>query len=649
MSTGAFGQHQAFAQSQSVAGSQSALDSPAIVESPPTIDSPATIDPPVAIDPQWLLAQQQTVARPLLLDPLVVTATRSPARVSDVVADVTVIDQAAIEAQEGRTLVELLSQAPGLQFTANGGLGKVSSLFVRGLEARHVLLLIDGVRLGSATLNSASLDNLPLDAIERIEIVRGPMTSLYGSNAMAGVVQIFTRKGKPGVFGNARLGVGSNGYGVAAGGVNYGTTTFDIAAQAQYQRTDGFSATSPQVAFGSHDPDDDGFEQEAGSLRAGWNITRDWRLEGLWLDSRGKTQFDDGPGVDTRATILNRVQSLQIAGPVTSDWRTQVAFGRSVDSFDVLASANGPFSLGETRTDQTQLSWENRLALPLGEALVLAERVEQSVSRPGEPYAVSDRNIDALGLGWSANVGAHDFATSLRHDRYSQFDGKTTGALAYAYALTPAWRAGGSYGTSFTAPSFNQLYYPGFGNPDLQPEEGRHGEVFVQWQTGSQRIRLTQYENRYDGFIGGGPQPTNIPQVEISGTSIAWDRAFKSVTLSSSFDYIDPRNTTSDGVDAGKLLPRRAQRALKVAADWSIGAWRLGATWNAYSERFDDTANTIRLGGYGIVDLRADRQLSPAWSLGLRVNNVGDKPYETAYGYNQARREGFVTLRWSPR
>ncbi len=580
---------------------------------------------------------------------IVVTATRTPQKISDLVAEVTVLDRATLARSEGRSLVEVLSQVPGLQFTNNGGLGKTSSVFVRGLESRHVLLLVDGVRVGSATLNTASFDNLPLDAIERIEIVRGPMTSVYGSNAMGGVVQLFTRRAGPGLNGNAKIGFGSQGYGLAAGGVGFGAGGFALQAQVQHQTTDGISATNAQVPFGSFNADDDGYRQKAGSLRASWAFAPGWRAEALLLESRGKVQIDDGPGADARAGLRNSVQSLQVGGQVMSMWSSHVAFGKSVDVYDTLSSASAFSTLGATKSDLAQLSWENRLALPVGEAVLVLERQQQDVSRPGTPYTVSSRRINSAALAYNAQLGGHSLQTSLRQDRNSQFGNKTTGALAYAYALTPQWRAGGSYGTSFTAPSFNQLYFPGFSSPTLQPEEGRHAELFAQWSGGPHRVRLTAYRHRYDLFITSGPQPANVPNVEIDGVTLAWDAKLGDLSLSASFDETDPRNLSVGTSGFDKLLPRRAPRAFKSHANWQWGRFNVGGVLQAYSFRFDNAANTSRLPGYAVLDLTADWALSSDLTLGLRLNNVADTPYATVLGYNQAGREGFVTLRWAMR
>jgi vitamin B12 transporter len=279
----------------------------------------------------------------------------------------------------------------------------------------------------------------------------------------------------------------------------------------------------------------------------------------------------------------------------------------------------------------------------------VAERIEQNVRKPGAPFDVDERTIDALAAGWTVHQGPHDLQASLRYDDNSQFGGETTGSIAYAYAFGGAWRAGGAWGTSFTAPSFNQLYYPGFGNPDLLPEDGEHGELFVQWAGDGQQLRATAYRHRYRSFISAGPTATNIPRVAIDGITLAWDAQLDALRLGASFDWVDPRNDTQGSPDEGKLLPRRAERAAKASADWTQGIWTFGGALQAYAERYDDVGNTVRLGGYGVVDAYADWAFARDWRLGLRLNNVGDKAYETAYGYNQPGREAYVTLRWAPR
>ena len=575
-----------------------------------------------------------------------ITATRVPTPVNQLVAEVTVIDRATIERNEGRTLVELLSQQAGLQFSSNGGLGKSASLFIRGLESRHTMLLVDGIRVGSATLGTPSLDNLPLEAVERIEIVRGPMSSLYGNGAFGGVVQVFTRQALQGFSANAKVSAGSNQFGQVAGGVGFGNGVVDVAVQAQHTETRGVSATNSRVPFGNHNPDRDGFRQDAGSLRLGWRPLADWRVELLALQSTGLTQIDDGPGADARAELGHRLLGISARGKVMSGWNTRISLSESTDAYDTLRSASAFASLGAIKTRSRQASWENTTATTLGTALVLLERTNEVVSRPGAPFAVSERDIDGLALGLNGSAGVHNWQASLRHDRNSQFGGITTGALAYGHALSPAWLLGASYGTSQVLPSFNQLYFPNFGSPNLLPEEGKHAELSVRYSVGEHRVRAALYDYRYRGFISSGPQPVNLPQVEIDGVTLSYEGRWRELDLTASYDHVDPRNATNGNANNGKQLPRRAKQALRLGAGWQLGAWSAGATLQAFSHRFDNPGNTTRLGGYGTLDVRAEWAWSSAAKLGLRINNVGDKPYSTVLGYDQPGREAFVTLRY---
>jgi vitamin B12 transporter len=588
-------------------------------------------------------------ARADQLDPVTVTATRSPSRVSDTIAEVTVIDRVDLQRATGLTPAQVLSRQPGVQWSANGGRGKASSVFIRGLEARNTLLLVDGVRLGSATVGAPSIESLPLALVDRIEVVRGPLSSLYGSDAVGGVIQVFSRRGLEGLKPDLSAAVGSNGFAQVTGGLAFGQGPFDGAVQFGHQRDDGFSATNPRARFGVHDPDRDGFRQNAGSLRLGWQLNPDWRVDALALGSDGETQYDDGPGVDSRARIASGVAAVALDGRVMPGWRTTLRLGRSTDTYDTLASASPFTPLGATRTEQRQLSWDNLVDTPAGTLLLLAERIEQRVERPVEAYTTSDRTIDAVAAGLTGEAGPHTWQGALRVDRNSQFGTQPTGSVGYAYALTPAWRLGAQYGTSFVAPSFNQLYFPGFGNPTLQPEEGRHAELSVRWASGVHVLRAAWVDHRIRGYIPSGPLPVNVPRTQIDGLALSWQARMGAVVAAASAEFLDPRNATEGSPNDGKLLPRRARNALRAQIDAPLGPVVVGATLIAFSERYEDPANTLRMPGFATVDLRADWALDAAWTVGLRLNNLADKAYETAYGYNQPGREAIVVLRWTPR
>ncbi len=579
---------------------------------------------------------------------IVVTGTRTPQRVDRALAETTVIDRAQIEAAGGRTLAELLSREAGVQIDSNGGLGKSASVRLRGLESRHTLLLIDGVRYGSATLGTPSWESLPLDAIERIEIVRGPLSGLYGSDAVGGVVQIFTRGGTAGFKPDAALTAGSHRHGEAAAGLRFGSGAFDGAMRVQHVRERGFSATNERVPFDSFNADDDGFRQTSASARGGVKFGA-WRAEASLLASRGRTQYDDGLGADTRAALRTQVLAANIGGPVLGAWRSTLRASRSSDDNETLASASEFSELGSFVTVQRQLAWENTVATPAGTVLALVERIEQTVSKPGTPYDVSQRAINAAAIGLNGEAGAHGWQANLRHDRNSQFGRQITGSLAYGFNVAPDVRVAASHGTSFVAPSFNQLYFPEFGNPDLLPEEGRQSELSLRWKFGAGTARLAYFENRIRGYISSGPLPTNIPRARIDGITGSVDAVAGAWTVGASFDALDPVNDSQGTANVGKLLPRRASNSARASADWRGDAWTVGGTLAVFGDRFDDRENTVLVSGFALLDLRADWQFAADWRLGLSLNNALGKRYETVFGYNQPGRAAFASLRWAPR
>lgn len=330
---------------------------------------------------------------------------------------------------------------------------------------------------------------------------------------------------------------------------------------------------------------------------------------------------------------------------MTAGWRTLLRAARSLDSTDTLATASPFTPLGATRTVQEQLSWENSIATPLGTALVLAEHVRQRVSMPAPSFDVSQRSINGIAAGLNGRADIHTWQMNLRHDRNSQFGSQTTGSLAYGRDLTPQWRAGGSFGTSFVAPSFNLLYFPGFSNPNLLPEEGRHTELSLRFADATQTLRAAWFDNRIRGFITPGPNPSNV-DARSGGLALSYEAQWADSALRASAEHIDPRNHGGDA-NSGKQLARRARDSLKLGADTAWRAWRVGADVAAFSARFDDSANTARLPGFATLDLRADWSVAPQWTLGVRVNNAADRNYQTVLGYNQPGREGFVMLRYS--
>jgi vitamin B12 transporter len=590
----------------------------------------------------WLSAAAAfpCLAQNVQLHEIVVTATRSPAAVTELVSDVTVIDRDRIEVSAARTLPELLARTAGLQMSANGGLGKSSSVFIRGTEARHAILLVDGVRLGSATLGTPSWDNIPLESIERIEVLKGPASALYGSDAVGGVVQVFLRKGRAGFHPNGSVTAGSRQHLRASAGLQAGEGDLDYSLGVQRLRERGFSATNPRVLFGNHNPDADPFSQTALDATVRYGFARSWSIDGAVLYAEGLSAFDDGPGRNAQLALRDLTAHARVKGQPAASWRTELQVGQGRDTSSSSSEARTP---GSFRTIQSQWSWQNHVESPLG--LVLAG-LEQRVQRIDSTtnYAVRRRAIDAVFAGLSGQRAGHQWQLNLRHDRNSQFGASHTGFLGYGYRITPAWRVHASHGTSFVAPSFNQLYFPGFGNALLQPERGRNTDLGLAWAEGGHEVTLVRFDNRIRGFITSSTTPANIPRARIEGWTLGYGGEIGRLGLHASFDRLDPRNEVT-----GQVLPRRARSQATLGADYAVGSWRFGFSVLGVGRRFDDAANTRVLAGQATADAYAEWQLASRWSAQLNLNNLANRHYETAFGYNQPGRGVFLTVRWSPR
>lgn len=581
----------------------------------------------------------------------VVTATRTSSRIDAVVADVTVIGREQIAASAGQSLSQLLARQAGIQMSSNGGLGKSSNLYMRGGQQRHTLVLVDGVRFGSATSGSPSLENFPLEAVDHIEVVRGPMASLYGSDAVAGVIQIFTRRGHLGSEVEASVTGGSDGFHQATAAWSGGVERWQGAVTVSDQATRGFSSTNPLAS--TYHPDRDGFRQQSLQGSLSHDIATGWRLRWQGVVAQGDNEIDDGrlaknPGLNRRADVRSSVQSLALTGRLTPNWRSEWRVARSHDSSNTYV-ARLASSLGRFATTQRQVSWDNTLAMPLGTALVALDHVEQGVQATTK-YPVRNRTMDALVLGWSGEQGPHAWQLSARHDHNSQYGDQPTAAAAYGYEFSPGWRAGASVGSTFSAPTFNDLYYPDrSSNPNMPPQEGVSKELSLTRVLEQGRWRMAYYRNDVRGYIQSTTtQVLSTPHVRMEGLTLSadqdWDTAWGLWGVHGSADWLNAFDQ-----DSGKYLRRRANGVFQGDLTHTLGRWQqsLGAT--VRDGMFDDDDNTAakRLGGVGLWHASLRYQVDRDWALALRVDNLTDRRYQTAWGYNQARRQWFLTLSYS--
>jgi vitamin B12 transporter len=592
------------------------------------------------------------------LDEVVVTATRTAITVDDALAAVDVIDRADIERSQARSLPELLRGRAGITLVNQGGLGKLTTLFLRGAESDHVLVLVDGVRVGSATSGLVALQDLPLAEIERVEIVRGPRSSLYGSEAIGGVIQVFTRRSGAGVHPRAMAGIGSHGFreGSAGIGVRNATGWFDVDASAQHDdginACRGFADDLNFIYAGcgvlNPDPDRDGYRNHAVSLRGGLTPGEAWTLEGNALRSEGHNEYDSNPDffLADNSDVVQQVVGGKVRYAPNARFTLQLTAGRNLD-----ASKN---YLGDTFTDRF---WSTRdsagvqgdLGVADGQLLTLGLdwlRDRGAVEGAFSSYQRTRGNRAGF-LQYQGKFGAQDVQAALRHDDNDQFGGHDTGSAAWGLDLAHGLRLTASYGTAFKAPTFNELYFPFYGNEALRPETSRSAEVGFGQRGEAWHWQLNAYQTDIDDLITYDSRlfmANNLDRARIRGAELVADATLAGWQVAGQATFADPRNRSAGADDL--LLPRRTRHGGRVDVDRAFGAWRLGASWIAEGARYDDFANDLRLGGYATFDLRAEWAFARDWTLQAQLRNAFDRDYETAAYYLQPGREFGLSLRW---
>ena len=586
------------------------------------------------------------------LDDVVVTASRVAQTRESVIADVTVIDQEEIERAGQSTFVELLQTQPGIEISSSGGPGTASSIFLRGTNSNQVVVLIDGLRVGSATAGTTTFENIPLAQIDKIEILRGPATSLYGQDAVGGVIQIFTKKGlgKPQFY--AAIGYGTYDTKTAEAGIrgSLGDTSFSLNISSI--DTDSFSAKRVRT---DAQADDDKYRNLAASASLSHKIAEGHEVGVQVLTSEGHANYDSSNTFRNYVDLTQLSYGLFSKNQFASNWKSTFRVGEGIDDSrnQLNATTNSQF-----KTKQKQLSWQNDIGLPVGTLTLLYDRLEQKVIT-AVPFAETKRNTDGLMIGYLADVGNHAFQANLRNDHSSLFGTHTTGGLGYGYKINPNWRITGSYAKAFKAPTFNDQYYVdefgAFNNPNVKPEESENFEASLRYADSQRDASLTAYRNKVNDYItlDSGFLATNVDAI-MEGITFAASQSWDSWLLKGSLDIQSPRNE-----DNGKLLARRANRhaSLNLSREW--GDWRFASEVIASSARYNDADSQFPLAGYALVNVTADYKINQDWTLQGRLNNALDKEYALAstasiFGpnaptYNTPGSNLFVNLRWAPK
>jgi vitamin B12 transporter len=598
---------------------------------------------------------QDTAAQAQDLDQVVVTATRTARTQDDTLAAVTVIDRARIERLQPASLVTLLRGEAGVSIGNQGGAGKQSSLFLRGSEADHVLVLVDGVRMGSASAGLTAWQDIPVAQIERIEIVRGPFSSLYGSEAIGGVVQIFTRRPQGAFAPHASLAAGS--FGTLRASAGLGGTVGDgwYSVNTAHEHTDGINALRDNPASPWDDaglnPDRDGYRNDSVTAQAGYRFSDAWDADARLFRAEGRNEYD-GSFADV-SKVQQQAVSARVGFKPSDALALTLRAGQSRDlADDYLGDLHA--SRFQTRRSQGSLQADVGLGERAGLLTLGFDWLRDAVDA-STPFDVDQRISRGVFGQWQGSFGAHALQLAARRDEDDQFGGETTGSALWGWDFNDALRFTASYGTAYKAPSFNDLYYPGYGNPNLSPETSRSVELGLRGTHGWGRWGVQAFETRVDDLIAYDAtlvdaahpfgQPNNVEQARIRGVELTGAAALAGWDVQGALTWLDPRNRSGDFND-GNLLPRRARRTARIDVDRSFGAFSVGGSVFASGERYDDPYNSTRMGGYTLFDLRAGYAFNKQWSVQAGVANAGDRDYETAAYYRQPGRAYTLTLRY---
>lgn len=587
---------------------------------------------------------------------IVVTGSREPVEARRLAGDLVVIDREAIEASTADSVEDLLRREAGLQLSRNGGPGGNASLFMRGAGSGNTLVLVDGVRIGSATAGLVEFEGLSLAAIERIEVLRGPGSSLYGADGSGGVVQVFTRRGDGKARVGAWLAAGQHGAAEASLSASGQLGAFDAAASLSHERLDGVSAVRPGDQWGNHNPDADGFERSTATAQLGWRVAPGHRLGVSVLRSALDSQFDSSeylppdyapdPSPDFRNRLDSTVAALEHRGEWSAAWTT--ALRASTQESDL---ESGGTLTDRFRTRRQQVEAQATWKPVAGQRLTLAyEGLEEKADAPA--YR-EQRDNQAVVLAWLGDLAGVQWQADLRHDDNSAYGGVTTGRLGAAYAVATGWRLRALAGTSFRAPSFNELYYPGYGVATLDPERGRSVELGLEGRWAGAELSATAWHNRVRDLIGYTADTArcpddpayaygcaaNIANARLQGLSLGGGVQLGAWWLRAQADFVDAKDA-----DSGARLVRRAAHQASLSAEYTRGDWRLGATVLQVGARPD---GGVTLPEETTLDLKARWQFARAWTLEARLVNATDVDQQPVRDYQGLGRQAWLGVRYA--
>lgn len=589
----------------------------------------------------WEVASAQTTPS-TRLPTTFVTATRTPQNFNQLISDVSFIDSQALRDAGAYGLTEALRYVGGIQTTSTGTPGSQQSVFIRGANSTHTLGLVEGFRMGSVSAGLPSIEGLPVSRFSHAEVLRGAASGLYGSDALGGVVQLFLPRGQGAFKPQATLIFGHDRTRSADVQLAGGTDTFDASLGLGRVLSDGFSATNPKSS--DFDADRDAYNRSNFAGQFNFRPTSDHELGVVILRDNLDYQFDSAGAVNDSGRLITQLVGVRGTHALSSESTLKWRVGESRDKADTLSDYRNQMY---SKQQQYGVDWDWQFT-PVWQLSLGAEQLKKSAQRIDnfDGYYAEQRLNKALRLNLYGDLASHLWQLNVRHDNDSSFGSQITGGVNYAYRFNPAWRWSVGYNIAFQAPNFNDLYFTPYNNPNLKAEHSKQVETGVYYAQAHYSAKAVLFQNRVRDLINSvAPDylPQNIAHAEIMGLELSWQQRFGATSLDFNFDALNPRDQTND-----KQLARRAQRTASARVTHSIAAWNVGAQWQAVGKRFDDAGNITPLPGYGVLNLHADTKLTPHWQMFLRADNVLDKNYETAYGYNTPGFGLFAGVRYLP-
>lgn len=598
------------------------------------------------------------------LDDIVVTASRSPQALRDVVGDVTVVDQQTLQRSGKDSLAEILSRQPGVQFSSYGGPQTITSIFMRGTNSTDTLVLIDGMRVNGSTSGSVQFPAIDPSMIERIEILRGAASSLYGSDAIGGVINIITKKGEQDrpLSAWANIGYGTYETAKSSMGLSGAKNGWDYSFSTSAGSSKGFdsqrSITGNNAPNPSYYADKDGYRQHAvsGTLGYRWAPGHHIGLTAYngYIDGDYDTaDFDVFPTKVLRnvhAIARQQAYGFTSTDQISTGWESVSRFGFSRDSYDDRADEKQS-TFNSLKRD---FSWQNNFALhPDHRLSILMEHLEERVQST-TAFDRTARNTNSAALIYTGRINALHTQASIRQDSITSYNSQTTGSLGLDVDLNDAWQVGMAGSTGFRAPSLNDLYFSaawGHGNPNLKPEKSRNIEAHIRYDQGDTRASAVVYQNKISNLIAWNftafPMfPESIDRATIRGLTLTGEHDFGNTTVRASADFLDPRNDNPVEGATGSQLALRARQVFHLSAEHHIQALKLGAEYQYTGQRYAGSTNDVVLGGFSLFNLTAAYEINKNLGVQVRWNNVLDKDYVLVDGYNTPGSNVFVNLSW---